>query len=125
MRKPDIGRKEAGISLITSAAVILLYMASGITFIEAQGTCHTQKISCHGLPLENQCIGVKTSTTDFQSSGECSELENIKQRCTNARQTLCNSTEYSGEEWKETPVQGFSCGEWEQNYPESINFRSC
>lgn len=125
MRKPDIGKREAVISLTISAAIIMIYLASGVNYIEAQGTCHTESLSCHGLPIGNQCIGVESSTTEFQEPGQCSDLENIQERCTTARQTLCNSTEYTGDDWKETPVQGFSCGEWEQQYPESINLKSC
>lgn len=125
MRRPDVGKREAAASLIASLAVILIYLASGVNYISAQGTCHTQQISCHGLPVGNQCIGVETSETVFQDAGQCEQLQNIKQRCTTARQTLCSTSEYSGDEWKETPVQGFSCGQWEQQYPEAVNLKSC
>lgn len=125
MRKPEVGKREAAASLIASIAVILLYLASGVNYINAQGTCHTQQISCHGLPMGNQCIGVETSKTVFHQSSQCDQLDNIKERCTTARKTLCNTTEYTENEWKETPVQGFSCGEWENQYPEAVNLKSC
>jgi hypothetical protein len=125
MRKLDIGKKPALISLLATVTIILLYLATGVNYMEAQGTCHTEVRSCHGLPVGNQCIGVETSEIQFDEPSQCDSLSNIQQRCTTARETLCNSTEYSGNEWKETPVQGFSCGEWENQYSDSINLKSC
>ncbi|MFT4868957.1 MAG: hypothetical protein ACI83Q_000573 [Colwellia polaris] len=125
MRKPDIGKKKAAIALGAPILALTIYMATGVNYIEAKGTCHTEVRSCHGIPLKNQCIGIESSTIQFQDSNQCSELSEIEQRCHTARNTLCNSTEYSGDEWKETPVKGFSCAEWENQYSNAINLKSC
>lgn len=104
---PELDRKRAGLVLLSAILLISVYLAAGVQFEEARGTCYTEKRICHGAPIGNSCIGLETSEKVFDE--QCGQIGSIEDTCTSLRQSL-------PEEWRQTHVEGFSCGFWDRKY---------
>jgi hypothetical protein len=114
---PEIDRRKAGIALGISSLLLTIFLAAGINYDEARGTCHTETRTCHGVPMGNSCIGVETSEKNFNSS--CSQIDSIEASCQSVREGLCSQ----GGDWEDAVVEGYSCGFWDKKY--DIDVKSC
>ncbi len=110
---PDPEKRKAGKALLATLLIALIYLASGVQYDKARGTCYTEKRICHGLPIGNTCIGVENLERNFDE--QCSQAENIQESCTAVRNAMCPS-----QGWREVKVQTFSCGFWDRKYDMGI-----
>jgi len=103
----------------------LFLLITGIQTGEADATCRATEFKCHGMPLQDSCIGYESSKTSFDSKKQCSVLKNITARCERLGNQICSINNQSiGTKWAgKTKVFGKSCRSWAQTY--SIDLRSC
>ena len=112
-------RKKVLASMALSLVLLTLFMVSGVPVETATGTCHVETRVCHGIPLQQTCIGLESYDRDFEDAGSC-QTETIQSTCETAQRTLCER----GGTWKDAVVEGFSCGFWDEEYDE-IDLKTC
>lgn len=122
LRRPN--RKQ----VLTAAAVPILLVAAamiyGLPYSQAQGTCYTQVKVCHGVLFNSSCTGLDQEKIEFDDESQCSQVSEIQQQCSSARENLCATQVYNDTGWKEAVVKGFSCSTWESEY-DGVDLKSC
>lgn len=102
-----------------------IYVSVGVKMYEADNLCRTEKVKCHGVELNGECKGYRTSSTEFVEKDSCSQLGNITQECNRIGKKICSINERSlGTSWSSrAEVEGLKCSKWDREY--SLNLTSC
>ncbi|MFB6207743.1 MAG: hypothetical protein ABEJ69_00160 [Candidatus Nanohaloarchaea archaeon] len=109
-------RKTITVAGLVIAALIAPVLI-GIPMFEAEGTCYTKHVRCHGLVLDG-CNGFRVENYDYVDKQQCEQLDNITRECNELGEKIASVNNHSiGTRWApKTAVAGKSCAEWNRIY---------
>ncbi|MFB6204397.1 MAG: hypothetical protein ABEJ75_01995 [Candidatus Nanohaloarchaea archaeon] len=98
-------------------AALLAPVLVGIPMFEAQGTCYTKHVRCHGLVLD-ECRGFRVESYEYVDRQECEALGNITRECNHIGAKIgAINNESIGTRWApKAMVEGKTCAEWHRVY---------
>lgn len=107
------------------SVVIGAYVVVGVQTVNADNSCYTRTVACHGFTTGNDgntCIGFERENIDYVEKSSCDNIGEIRDLCGKIKKAVC--AREGVEEWQdEGTVYGKECSTWNQVY--DLGMTSC